>query len=440
MIKFFTKMNLTQIASSVLLYVLTTTTVSAQFSFGSYALQHVNIIDVNKSEILYDYTIVISNDKIAEILPSDKYVANDTIQSIVLKGKFVVPGLIDAHVHFATDPTDERRDNAEKTLKEMLLTGITSVRDMAGDARALSSLSRDALVGDIVAPNIHYSALMAGSSFFRDPRTIATAQGGVSGKMPYMKAIDDNSNIELEVAQAKGTGAHGIKLYARLTQEQVQVIVAEAKKQALPVWSHGALTPAEPTDVISSGVLSISHALMLVDYKFKTREDFPASWNAVGAKAMSAEFWDNEYSKLDLEKIFALMKQYDVVLDATLSVYEDSKNADNTHWRYEIVKRITKDANKAGVKVAAGSDSDQATFVQHEMKLLVNESDFTPFEAIISATKHSAQATGILGMEGTIEVGKKANFLFLNTNPVENIDHIDDVLMVIKNGKFYNKK
>jgi imidazolonepropionase-like amidohydrolase len=433
-------MSLRQITSSILLFILTSTTVSAQFSFGSYALQNVNIIDVNTNKILYDYTIVIKNDKILDILPSPKYMANDTVQSIILKGKFVVPGLIDAHVHFATDPTEERRDNAEKVLKEMLLTGITSVRDMAGDARALSSVSRNALVGDIVAPNLYYSALMAGSKFFSDPRTIATAQGGVSGKMPYMKAIDNSSNLELEVAQAKGTGAYGIKLYASLTKEQVRAIVAEAKKQEIPVWSHGALTPAEPTDVISSGVISISHALMLVDYKFKTREDFPASWNAAGAKEMSAEFWDNEFSKLDLDKIFALMKQYDVVLDATLSVYEDNKNADNTLWRYEIVKRITRDANKAGVKVAAGSDSDQATFVQHEMKLLVNESDFTPFEAIISATKHSAQATGILEAEGTIEVGKKANLLFLNSNPVENIDQIDDLFMVIKNGKFYNKK
>jgi imidazolonepropionase-like amidohydrolase len=433
-------MSLRQITSSILLFILTSTTVSAQFSFGSYALQNVNIIDVNTNKILYDYTIVIKNDKILDILPSPKYMANDTVQSIILKGKFVVPGLIDAHVHFATDPTEERRDNAEKVLKEMLLTGITSVRDMAGDARALSSVSRNALVGDIVAPNLYYSALMAGSKFFSDPRTIATAQGGVSGKMPYMKAIDNSSNLELEVAQAKGTGAYGIKLYASLTKEQVRAIVAEAKKQEIPVWSHGALTPAEPTDVISSGVISISHALMLVDYKFKTKEDFPASWNAAGAKEMSAEFWDNEFSKLDLDKIFALMKQYDVVLDATLSVYEDNKNADNTLWRYEIVKRITRDANKAGVKVAAGSDSDQATFVQHEMKLLVNESDFTPFEAIISATKHSAQATGILEAEGTIEVGKKANLLFLNSNPVENIDQIDDLFMVIKNGKFYNKK
>ena len=105
-----------------------------------------------------------------------------------------------------------------------------------------------------------------------------------------------------------------------------------------------------------------------------------------------------------------------------------------------MAKRITRDAKNAGVKVAAGSDSDQATFVQHEMKLLVNEAGFTPFEALISATKNSAQATGILKNQGTIEVGKKADLLLLNSNPVENINKIDDLFMVIKNGKFYNKK
>jgi imidazolonepropionase-like amidohydrolase len=433
-------MNLKQFIPSILLFILTITTANAQFSFDSYALQNVNIIDVNTNNILYDYTIVITKDKITDIIPSQKYKTNDTIQSFKLKGKFVVPGLIDAHVHFATDPTEERRDHAEKVLKEMLLTGITSVRDMAGDSRALSGLSRNALVGDIVAPNIYYSSLMAGTKFFSDKRTIATAQGGVSGKMPYMKAIDDNSNIELEVAQAKGTGAQGIKLYASLTKEQVQKILVEAKKQDFPVWSHGSLIPALPTEVIPSGVISISHSVMLVDQKYPKREDIPANWKGATTKEMSAEFWDKEYSKLELDAIFKLMKQHDVVLDATLSVYEQYKNTENGHWRYEMAKRITRDANKMGVKVAAGSDTDQATFVQYEMKLLVKESDFTPLQAIVSATKNSAQATGILKTEGTIEVGKKANLLFLNSNPVENINNIDDIFLVIKNGKLYNKK
>ncbi len=433
-------MKLKQITLSILLLVLLGATVNAQFSFGNYALQHVNIIDVNTTSILYDYTLVIDDDTITDILPSKNYIANDTVQAIILKGKFVVPGLIDAHVHFATDPTEERRDNAEQVLKEMLLTGVTSVRDMAGDARALSSLSRNALVGDIVAPNIYYSALMAGSKFFSDPRTIATAQGGVSGQMPYMKAIDDTTNIALAVAQAKGTGAHGIKLYASLTKEQTQALVAEAKKQNIPVWSHGSLIPTLPAAVVSSGVISISHSDMLVHQTYQEKKDIPTPWKGAKALEMLSEFWDEAYNKLELNTIFELMKQYDVVLDATLSVYENDKNSEHSHWRYEMAKRITRGAKNAGVKVAAGSDSDQETFVQHEMKLLVNEADFTPFEALIAATKNAAQATGILKTEGTIEVGKKANLLFLNANPTENIEHIDDILLVIKNGKLYNKK
>ncbi|WP_445737782.1 amidohydrolase family protein [Mariniflexile sp.] len=427
--------NLKKLTSILLLVI--STTASAQFSFSSYALQNVNIIDVNTNEILYDYTIVIHNDEISAILPSKNYSVNDTVQSITLKGKFVVPGLIDAHVHFATDPTEERRDNAVKVLKEMLLTGITSVRDMAGDARALASLSRDALVGDIVAPNIYYSSLMAGSTFFADPRTIASAQGGISGKMPYMKAIGDNSNMVLDVAEAKGTGASGIKMYADLSNNEVVKIVEEAKRQNIPVWSHAALQIAKPSEIIASGVISISHANMLV-YENDESENLIKSWIDHKPNGKEKEFWDAAFEKLDFSELYKLMIKNKVVLDATFSALEFHKNRPKMIWRYEIGKRIIQQAHKKGVLIAAGSDSDQETFVQHEMKLLVNEAGFTPFEALVAPTKNSAQATGILKNQGTIEVGKKANLLFLNSNPIENIEHIDDIFLVIKNGKLYN--
>jgi imidazolonepropionase-like amidohydrolase len=432
-------MNLRQITSTTLLLVLTSITTSAQFSFGYYALHNVNIIDVNSNDVLYDYTILINNDKISDILPYKNYIANDTVQSIILKGKFVVPGLIDAHVHFATDPTEERRDNAEKVLKEMLLTGITSVRDMAGDARTLSSLSRNALVGDIIAPNIYYSSLMAGSKFFSDPRTIATAQGGISGKMPYMKAIGDNSNMVLDVAEAKGTGAAGIKMYAYLSNNEVMNIVEEAKRQNIPVWSHAALQIAKPSEIISSGVISISHANMLV-YENDKSENLIKSWIDHKSNGKEKEFWDKEFEKLDFSELYKLMIKNNVVLDATMSVLETHKNTPQMVWRYEIGKRIIQKAYNEGVFIGAGSDSDQSTFVQHEMKLLVNECGFSPLEAIIAATKYSAMATGILEVEGTIEVGKKANLLILNSNPLENIEHIDDIFLIVKNGKMYNKK
>ena len=72
------------------------------------------------------------------------------------------------------------------------------------------------------------------------------------------------------------------------------------------------------------------------------------------------------------------------------------------------------------------------------MKLLGEECGLSPMDVLVSATKHSAMATGILASEGTIEVGKKANLLLVNSDPTVEFDKIDDVFLVIKNGKLYN--
>ena len=428
------------IKSLIVITFFITSICNAQFSFDNYALHNLNVIDVNSKKILKDYSIVIHNDLIVDILPTKNFIENDSTHSINLKNTFVLPGLIDAHVHFATDPTEERRDNAEKVLKEMLLTGITSVRDMAGDTRALSGLSRNTLVGDIDGPNIYYSALMAGPDFFADPRTIATAQGGISGKMPYMKAIDSTSNLTLEIAQARGTGAAGIKLYANLSSREINNIVKEAKNQGINVWSHAALMPTKPSDIITSGVISVSHVEMLLYENFDSRKETIDKWKISENETKSNNYWDDEFNKLDFSQLYQLMIDNNVILDATMTVYEEYKQSLENSWRYQLGKRITNQANQKGVLIAAGSDSDQKTFVQYEMKLLVNECGFSPFEGIVAATKNSAMAAGILETEGTIETGKKANLLLLNSDPTTDIENIDNVFMVIKNGKLYNPK
>ncbi|MDT0552138.1 amidohydrolase family protein [Urechidicola vernalis] len=423
---------------TIVLVVFSAINTYAQFKFDNIALHHLNIIDVNTKQIIKNQTIVIHYNKIAAILPTKNYIENDSTHSIILKDKYVLPGLIDAHVHFATNPTVERRDNAEQVLKEMLLTGITSVRDMAGDTRALSSLARNTLVGDIDGPNIYYSSLMAGPEFFSDLRTIATAQGGISGKMPYMKSIDNSSNLTLDVAQAKGTGAAGIKLYANLSKQEIKKIVKEAKKQKMNVWAHAALSPTKPSEIISSGVISISHVDMLLYEYFESRKELIAKWEIPENETRNTQYWDNEFEQLEFSELYKLMIVNNVVLDATMTVYENYKDSPRLTWRYELAKRIINQAYNNGVLIAAGSDSDQKTFVQHEMKLLVNKCEFKPIDAIISATKHSAMATGILESEGSIETGKNANLLLLHSNPIENIESIESVFMVVKKGKLYN--
>ena len=415
----------------------------SQFSPGSFALKDVNIINGISNEVLNHYTIIIRNDKIVAVGPVNKISIPDSVVVFNYSGNYVIPGLIDTHVHMATEPSNEdNRARAEKDLHDMLMTGITTVRDMAGDARELASLSRDALVGDIISPDIYYTALMAGPSFFKDPRTHQSSQGGVPGEMSYMRGVTDSTNLELAVAEAKGTGATAIKLYAQLSGELAKKITTEAHKQHLLVWSHADLTIASPKEVIAAGVNSISHAGMLARWP---SQKIPDEWKRPG---LTENFWDSTFKTLPVNEYINSMLANKTILDATLLVYknrlEDPSLPDaakaNTIVQWNIAKRFTKLALDKGVPVCTGTDSDQKKFVQREIKLLVKEAGFTPMQALISATRHGAMAIGIENKTGTIEIGKLANLVILSANPADNIDNIDKTELVIKNGKMFTVK
>lgn len=396
-----------------------------------FALTGVTIIDAQRGQPATKQTVLISKGIITAIFPDGSKPLPDSIAVIRLNGKFLLPGLIDTHVHLATDPSGtDNRVATLAVLDRMLHSGITTVRDMAGDARVLAGLSRDAFVGEIPSPDIYFSALMAGPAFFKDPRTIASAKGGVAGQMPYMKAVTDTTDLVLAVAEAKGTGASGIKLYADLAPALVSRIVKEANRQGLLVWGHAWLNPARPKDLIVAGVSSLSHAPLLL---YQTMDSIPTSWKKSG---LPDKFWRD--SLPDETTVFSLMKKYNTLLDATMSAYHQWASQDPAmRYDYEITKRLTAAAYMAGVRISAGTDDDQQNFVQSEMELLVHDAGFSPKDAITAATKHGAEALGIGSICGTIESGKKANLLLLDKNPLERIENIRSVVMVIKAGMIY---
>ena len=136
------------------------------------------------------------------------------------------------------------------------------------------------------------------------------------------------------------------------------------------------------------------------------------------------------------------------ILDATVLTYKEAGSDSSMPGKrrlalfamYEIGKRFTMLAREKGIVICSGTDLDDKKFVQREMKLLVKECSFTPMEALISATKNGALAIGIESTTGTIQKGKIANLVLLSANPAVDIDNIDKVELVIKNGKLYNTK
>jgi len=405
----------------------------AQYNPHLLILNDATIIDANRPVPAAHQTIVIKDGKITDVVTTGTKTFPDSAVIINLTGKYILPGLIDSHVHMATDPSDvDNRTHTLQVLQQMLYSGVTAVRDMAGDARVLAGLSRDAHEGDIASPDIYYSALMAGETFFKDPRTHTSTRGGAAGNMPYMKAITDSTNLPLTIAQSKGSGASGIKLYANLSAGSVSKILAEARKQDMPVWSHAWLQGAKPSDLVKAGCISISHAPLLI---YEKVDKVPIPWKQ---NHHNAAFWDRMVPALD--DLFSDMKKHHTVFDATLLTYKKWAVSDTAmQWNYEIAKRITARAYKAGVAICAGTDDDQEQFVQDEMTLLMSDAGLSTFDAIVAATKNSAIAMRQADHKGSINPGMDADILVLNSNPLDNIENINSVQLVIKAGRIYQK-
>jgi len=105
---------------------------------------------------------------------------------------------------------------------------------------------------------------------------------------------------------------------------------------------------------------------------------------------------------------------------------------------YELGRRFTVLAKKDGIPICTGTDVDEQKFVQREIKVLVKECGFSPMDALISATRIGAAALGIEKTTGTIQKGKIANLLLLSANPALDINNLDKVEFVVKNGKLFN--
>ena len=410
-------------------------------------LTHVGLIDGTGSAVQRDMTVAIEDKRITAVYPSGSRPAPKDAQVRDLNGKYVIPGLTDAHVHI----TDAEPDIAhyQAFLHALLLGGVTGIRDMAGDDRLLQFLAEQANSDAFASPDIFYVALMAGPTFFKeDFRAQDASKGEPLGFAPWMQAITAKTDIPLAVAEAKGTGATGIKLYANLPAALVKAITAEAHRQGLRVWTHATIFPAMPSDAVDAGADTISHSPYLVweaapsvpdDYRMRARGDF-------------------ERVKPDAPQILALfdaMKRRGTILDATLLVFKDeaehhpqSVGAGIMPWSYAV----TKLAHQRGVLIDAGTDDagfpygkdgpvlDQMPSVHQEMALLVEHAGFTPLQAIEAATEIGAAALGQSAQRGTITPGKLADLVVLDADPSRDIHNTTKIDFVVKNGCVYSRE
>jgi imidazolonepropionase-like amidohydrolase len=394
------------------------------------ALTHVSVFDGSGRALAPNQTIVVQDSLVTAVFPTGSRTLPAGLEVLNLTGRYVIPGLIDTHVHLATDPEGE--DSPARTgarLAAALRGGVTSVRDMAGDVRVLAALARNAELGEIESPTIRYVALFAGPGFFKDPRTHSSSRGAVAGALPWMRAVSSETDLRQAVAEAKGSGAAAIKLYADLDSTLTANITTEAHRQGLLVWAHATLDPATPAQVVGAGVDAVSHAALFAG----TNTAAARAAKDAGAKLCGPP----ESAPPSFEAVIQEMVRRKTMLDATLFVYGD------TPARLRLAAEVTRQALRAGVPISAGTDSlgapNRATLpnIHQELELLVTLAGFTPVEALEAGTKNGAAMLGLGGIAGTIEPGRWADLVVLRANPVADIRNTRRIELVLKHGRIY---
>lgn len=399
--------------------------------------RHATVIDGTANAPRADMAVITDGERIAAVVPDRSLKADQLAGAKIvdLTGKYLLPGLIDTHQHFATPPN---RPEAEAFLKRDIYSGITATRDMADDLRQVADVTRQARVGEIPAPDIFYAALMAGPSFFDDPRTQAIAQGAVAGQVPWEQAIDSNTDLPLAVARAKGTYATAIKIYANLPGPLVSAITKEAHRQGMEVWTHAMVFPATPQEVVDSGVDTVSHSCYLAYQAMARRPDSYQHRFPIGA-------WPFANDNPVMARLFADMARRGTILDATLHVYREVEAAAKERRQpplctVSLAGKLTNQAFRSGVTISAGTDGDTplpepwpALF--DELQLLHDAAGLPPIDVVRAATLNGAKAAGQDKDMGTVEAGKLANMVVLERNPLDDIRNFRSVVLTVKRGR-----
>lgn len=399
---------------------------------GVTALVNANLIDGRGNAPVSRQTILIADGRISAVFPSGSRPLPDGARIIDLTGQTVLPGLIEGHVHISLNP------EAAAGLRKMLRAGITTVRDVGGDARVLQGLRSKAAAAPNTMPDLVYSATLYGPQHLSDRRPARVSRGFELGTAPWSRMVTQDSDIAAAVAEAKATGATGLKLYASLGPDLLRRIVEEADRQGMKTWVHSVVFPAAVHHVVAAQPDQIIHAKGFIT---AGATDLPDNFDeGTGTWLAARDFTGTDPNAPRFGALFASMVAAGTILEPALlaDIYLPERSRQSRPAWLEHMANwacgLTGVAYKAGVTMSAGTDTNgNQPFLGRELSRLV-ECGLSPLDAIRAATYNNAKAMGLEKSIGSVEEGKRADLLVLAADPASDISRINDVRMVFKNG------
>ncbi|MEO1553606.1 MAG: amidohydrolase family protein [Pseudomonadota bacterium] len=396
-------------------------------------LKGADIIDVENGKVIRGQVVAIEDDKIAYI-GSERRLPDGEWTEIDLSGATLMPGLSDSHVHLTsganvhgfrrlTRSTSRAAISGVVNAETTLLAGFTTVRNLGAPGFTDIDLMKAINEGEIVGPRI----IGAGQSI-----GITGGHCGDATLLPYEAQVRTGSRadgpweVRQKVRENKKYGARVIKFCGtggvlspntsinaqQYSLEEMKAIVDEAQLLDLKVAVH-AHGPRGIASAIEAGVDSVEHASMITD------------------ESITQAVEQGTYLSMDI-----------YVSDYILSEGEAAGILEESLAKERMVGQVQRErfqaAHRAGANMAFGSDAGvypHGTNARQFAKMV--EWGMSPMQAIQTATLSNATLFGIEEEIGSISVGKAADLIAVEGDPLDNIRELEDVDFVMKDGVVY---
>lgn len=412
---------------------------SVQFFYlnGDVLIHAGNLIDVETGKIESRKSIVIQNSLITSV--SDGYINKSDFQEYYdLKGSYVLPGLMDAHVHLAQEyvPKAERdlkvepefnaifaAANAIKTLN----AGFTTVRNVGDGGMETISLRNAINKGIVPGPRILTSGKTIATTGGHGDPTNGLPTDLYEPPTPEEGVVDSFEDIKKAVRQRYKDGTDGIKITAtggvlsvaksgenpQFTNNELEALISIAKDYGLWVAAH-AHGKEGMLRAVNAGVTSIEHGTFMDEEVMDAMKKNGTYY----VPTILAGEWVAEKSKID-------------------NFFPELVRPKAAKIGPQILDTFTK-AHKYGVKIAFGTDSGVSAHGDNwqEFALMV-KGGMSPLETIQSATLETAKLFKLENEIGKIKTGFSADIIALRDNPLENIESLKDISFVMKEGTRY---
>jgi len=422
------------------------------------AITHVNLIDATGSPLLTDMTVIVEGKQISQIGKSVATPLPKGVRVVDGRGKYLIPGLWDMHVHEVFGewiPADEKI-----TPVLFVANGVTGVRDMGGDLETLKNWRSRIAEGKLLGPRMVISGPML---------------DGPVPQFPGSAPVKDAAEGRRIVGELQKGGADFIKIQSLVPREGYFAAAEEAKKDGIVFAGH-VPDKVRATEASNAGQKSIEHLTgvfegcstvedeLMAAPRGPGRGKFLSTYDPARAKALIALFVKNQtwqVPTLYWERGEWLIEQTSAGPDPlikyapaawrrawpmfTTGIEKDWSTdpfADREKF-FQAELKMVGEMNLAGVPILAGTDTAAGVrvypgFSLHEELELLVKAGLTPMAALQAATRNAGKYLE-LADTGTIEKGKRADLVLLSANPLADIKNTRKIESVVLAGRYFSR-